>query len=955
MSDYHLLHIDTTSNHMLGKRDERYESQPTHRSPMPRHPHPPANLNPPPLVATKFRFRDHYIKNLSYQPIDLSDLPMRTCENQPLELPGRGSLSRMSFWASRRVSKDGEVAFFKCTLPENNPVPVTKELLKNALEGLVRNQRNLKLMQQKQVYNPPEPRPKTAEMLERLNQEMTLEHQKMQALKPTPPPVQTVNAEVKLPSPSNRETLKSKRRMKSQAQYKFKDFEGIVNHVNDKIKGDPEKPTDERSMEHGTHSSQLHQGSHQHQHVHGSNAVVSLSDSSDQEDDGEEEEDEHESDEGELSRHQSTAPRNDQQAHQYQSQMRNRESHQSALGRDEGYPSQRANDRSMERMSNNQAKRRKQRTKWTKKKYAREVDVTQWKAKFTPAQAGRMVTRRHLQGLPVVVLKKTPRTKKPKPVLNLSLQDTRGGTLENIQPEKPQIITASEPKLAPTLNLEIFGPQVKNVGVMKSPKDSPAKLTLAEIIESKQQLEIQQFSNRQMAIRPIAPRPPQMKMGIFKGIGHQQLATVLDPPKSSIFDQESAKYLAIFKPREVLPPQAPQAPPPPAAAPEPIIPKVLPPTIAQGEIPTEMEEEPYVVPMQNLPICDPTLKICSVFDYNAQLSNFTGQNERNKLSYQESYQHYLAQIFRSGEPVCAMEYKFKGEVVHRYDQRVLQMIKTLFESNQTETDSLTKTVESIIKHTDTITNEHPSFEFPVGGGQQLGSKEMMGPGQHTYQVVYGQQSQANPVEQEIATKELELALNRNAFRYILIRFSLDIDLRLQDLVRLDQQELHMLVAFFNVKFGISDSQDRLFPNDSHETILKIANKYINKVLQRTQNFKKNEEFLKKKWKEFLKFVKVVFKDESGSGTAGGKGSFLCVTADSNKPQLNRLIYEKYHRQCVLKKMHEYNNDVARFRRFEWSVNEEIRWPTPDSETSEMNKLYSETEVQFMRVFFSVKA
>lgn len=928
---------------MLGKREQRYDPQGVYEPPMPRYTHPPPNLNPKPLVATKFRFREHYIKNLSVQPIDLAELSIRPVETQALELPGRGSLSRLSFWASRRTSKEGEVAYFKCTLPENNPVPVTKELLKNALEGLARNQRSLKIQQHKQFYYPPEPRTKTAEVLERLNNEMTLEHQKMQAQKQVLPPVQTMNAEVKLPSPSNRETVKVKRRMKSQAQYKFKDFEGSLNNLTGKTKGDSEKPGDNRSPEQGTEDSQVAKGREQHQSKEGSHETVSLSGSYKQD-----EQEPLESDLADPKQKHSRTVNNDQQRRKgTQTQDKTNDSQQSLSDGDDAQSSQQGSENSLERGDSNQQRRRKQRTKWTKKKYAREVDVTEWKPKYAPNQIGRMVTRRHLKGLPVAVLRKKPRIKKPKPeVTQSNAEELKMVSSFPASGAKNLLQIPGEGNVVSNTSQQFIGPQVKHPSVVKSASDSPAKLIITEILAANQRPQAAPTATPTTIQRSNQSKPqqPQKKTYTPQVMSNQRMVTPSGPEKSAIFDQNSAKYLSIFKPREL-------------AAPEPSAMKQQQ-QVVMAEATQDADEEPYIVPQQNLPICDPNLRICSVFDYNAQISNFTGHNERNKLSYQESYQHYLAQIFRSGDPVCSIEYKFKGETIHRYDQKVLQMIKSLFDSNTAGNESLTKIVESVIKHTDTITFEHPSFEFPIGGSgsQNANSNELHPTGvslNYSYHLAHVQQ-QSSTAEQEIASKELELALNRNAFRYVLIRFSLDKDLRLEDLSRLDNQELHMLVAFFNVKFGISDTADRLFPNDPVERILTIANKYINRVLHRTQNFKKNEEFLKKKWKEFLKFVKAVFKDESGTGNLASKGKIVDYK-DANKPHVNRLIYEKYHRKCVLKKMHEYNNDVAKFRRFEWSVNEEIKWPSPDLETSEMNKLYSDTEIQFMRVFFSVKA
>jgi len=109
--------------------------------------------------------------------------------------------------------------------------------------------------------------------------------------------------------------------------------------------------------------------------------------------------------------------------------------------------------------------------------------------------------------------------------------------------------------------------------------------------------------------------------------------------------------------------------------------------------------------------------------------------------------------------------------------------------------------------------------------------------------------------------DLSIIKERPRFKYTLIKVGLDDKLTKEDLEHLCPQEYRMMVAFFNVKFAILDKPDRLNLDDQIEHVIKVANAHIEGVLPRANNFKKNEEFLKKKWKEFLKFCRFKVKEE----------------------------------------------------------------------------------------------
>lgn len=121
--------------------------------------------------------------------------------------------------------------------------------------------------------------------------------------------------------------------------------------------------------------------------------------------------------------------------------------------------------------------------------------------------------------------------------------------------------------------------------------------------------------------------------------------------------------------------------------------------------------------------------------------------------------------------------------------------------------------------------------------------------------------QYSVIEDEGKNSELSIITSRPRFKYVLLKVGLDDKLNKADLEPLNDHEYKMMVAFFNVKFSILDKPDKLNLDDPIEHVIKVANAHIEGVLVRANNFKKNEEFLKKKWKEFLKFCRFKVKEE----------------------------------------------------------------------------------------------
>lgn len=68
----------------------------------------------------------------------------------------------------------------------------------------------------------------------------------------------------------------------------------------------------------------------------------------------------------------------------------------------------------------------------------------------------------------------------------------------------------------------------------------------------------------------------------------------------------------------------------------------------------------------------------------------------------------------------------------------------------------------------------------------------------------------------------------------------------------NENDLKLLTAFCNAKFSIERTECEIKQETSLEKLKDGINMHIRDVLGRATNLKRNEEFIKKKWKEFFK-------------------------------------------------------------------------------------------------------
>lgn len=75
-----------------------------------------------------------------------------------------------------------------------------------------------------------------------------------------------------------------------------------------------------------------------------------------------------------------------------------------------------------------------------------------------------------------------------------------------------------------------------------------------------------------------------------------------------------------------------------------------------------------------------------------------------------------------------------------------------------------------------------------------------------------------------------------------------------------------------------------------------------------------------------------------------------------KLQLSQAVYETFHRHIVRKKMEQYNNDIKQYQFKEWPsglIEEDM---PPRSRTEDFPEPeYSDTEIVFIKQYFSIKA
>ena len=178
------------------------------------------------------------------------------------------------------------------------------------------------------------------------------------------------------------------------------------------------------------------------------------------------------------------------------------------------------------------------------------------------------------------------------------------------------------------------------------------------------------------------------------------------------------------------------------------------------------------------------------------------------------------------------------------------------------------------------------------------------------------------------------------FKEVMMKVAIDQKITLSQLRRLTTQQYQMFVAFCNCKFSLTLQIDA---GAGYEQVLQQVNQNIEDVVQRAVNLRKNEEFLKKKWKEFLKFLKALAKQQGGKPVHP-----VCPS----KADISRLMYEKFHRSLVLEKIRLYAGDVKRYRLEEWGTTAEH---SEEAFVDNQFECYDRVENKFIMQYFSVKA
>ena len=175
-------------------------------------------------------------------------------------------------------------------------------------------------------------------------------------------------------------------------------------------------------------------------------------------------------------------------------------------------------------------------------------------------------------------------------------------------------------------------------------------------------------------------------------------------------------------------------------------------------------------------------------------------------------------------------------------------LAAIYEHHPVSSQTYSYRGKSIMHHDKTVTDMICKLEYTPA--EKLRETNLI---QRQYSVI---------VDEEKSRPDLLGIASRPRFKYILVKVGLDDRLTVQDFTNLTKKELHMLIAFFNAKFCIADKPGKLNIGDSSDHIVDVANFHIEGVLSRANKFKKNEEFLKKKWKQFLKFCRFKIKADS---------------------------------------------------------------------------------------------
>ena len=209
------------------------------------------------------------------------------------------------------------------------------------------------------------------------------------------------------------------------------------------------------------------------------------------------------------------------------------------------------------------------------------------------------------------------------------------------------------------------------------------------------------------------------------------------------------------------------------------------------------------------------LECKQTFDYDIEM-NFIQPN-----SSELSDDLFLFGVYLE-TPVMCENYYFRGKVVSTYESGVLELVEREANANL---DEYKEIVDQVWRLSD-----------PTNSSDKAKTKE--------------------------GAKRIKAE-----FKEVMMKVAIDQMITLPQLRRLTTQQYQMFVAFCNCKFSLSLPIDA---GAGYEQVLQQVNQNIQDVVQRAANLRKNEEFLKKKWKEFLKFLKALAKQESP--LAGKPGS-----------------------------------------------------------------------------------
>lgn len=280
-------------------------------------------------------------------------------------------------------------------------------------------------------------------------------------------------------------------------------------------------------------------------------------------------------------------------------------------------------------------------------------------------------------------------------------------------------------------------------------------------------------------------------------------------------------------------PQAPKNPSPPPSAPS-----SQQPTPQLKQPPTQQQQHhPPLQPLQPLSPLQPPFQplpppsLSSSFTYSLFLCPFSP----SMLSFPTLPSLSSFYLSQPPGPVASRHYLYRGRQVHSYSEGVYGLILESIKRENREREG----------------GREERDGWLLKGGQEIG----------------GGIGEKGGIEKRDEGEGVSESAKREGFKYAFMKVGLDQEILLEDIERLDENECKMFISFCNVKFGIHETQSRLSFLDERQKLISNINRYINDVLQRANNFKKNEEFLKKKWKEFLKYCRLRVSQPNQSETS----------------------------------------------------------------------------------------